>query len=147
MADDQILIDHARLIADQYDALGKRDAKACYAYAVGGDGSAKALDYLDTDLKGRELRLSERILASAPTHRNAPKARELDTLYTRIFQTLVARYGDTDTRLLVEPTKVKPADYASYCTVAAGMFREIARLPEAGSLLSVMFKDVASNAK
>ena len=147
MADDQVLIDYAGLIADQYDAVGKVDAKVCYAYAAGGADSAKAVDLFGAELRNREVRLAERILSAAAASRSPLNKQELEALYRKVFRTLAARYGEPEVRLLMEPAKVKPSQYATYCTVAAAMFREIAQLPQAGAVLSAIFKQAPSGTK
>lgn len=143
------MIDYAKLIADEYAAIGAVDAKVCYNYAAIGGDSGRALDLLSSELKQRELRLSEQLLSSTAPSRNAPSKQELEALYGKVFKKLVARYGDADVRLLSEPAKVKPTEYAAYCRGVAAMFREFAQLPplEAGSVLSAVFKESASDAK
>jgi hypothetical protein len=148
LADSQTLIDYAKLIADQYEALGSVDAKACYAYAARGE-SGKVLELLGADLRQREVRLSERILAATPTQRATAGKQQLEALYRKVFDKLIKRYDEADLRLLLESDKVRPHQYAAYCRIATAMFREIAQLPaaEAVSLLYAMFKELSAETK
>jgi len=144
LADTQTLIDYAKLVADQYETLGLADAQVCYAYAARGE-SGKALQLLGADLKQREVRLSERILSATPTRRPTASQRDLEALYRKVFNRLVARHGEADVGVLLDPAKVRPAQYLSYCRMAAAMFKEFTQLPaaEAETVLSALFKELS----
>ena len=144
LADTQTLIDYAKLVADQYETLGLADAQVCYAFAARGE-SGKALQLLGADLKQREVRLSERILSATPTRRPTASQRDLEALYRKVFNRLVARHGEADVGVLLDPAKVRPAQYLSYCRMAAAMFKEFTQLPaaEAETVLSALFKELS----
>jgi hypothetical protein len=148
LADSQILIDYARLFADQYQAIGVVDAEACYAYSVRGE-SEKALRLLSPELKQRERDLIERVLATPPARTTAPNDQEVEALGHKVNERLVARYGEADVRLLRDSEKVGPSQYPSFCRVAVAMFREIAQLPaaEAGTMMSAVFKELSQDSK
>jgi hypothetical protein len=143
-ADDKTLVEYSNLIAEEYEVLGARDSRVCFEYAVKG-GSTKALELFGPELRNRELALSEQVLRSTKTRTALTEAQQ-EVVYRKVFAKLAARYADADVRLLIEPEKVKPAQYAAYCRVSASMFREIGRLPlvEAGGVLSEFFKEANS---
>jgi len=148
-ADDQILIDYAKLIADEYDELAAVDAETCFTYAATGGDSAKAFNLLGTGLKQRDRRLSERILTSGAIRRSTPSQQELRAMSAKVLGKLVARYGEAEVRLLMDTATVKPPQYAAFCRIAAALYREYAQLPpmEAGSVLSAAFKLIGSDIK
>jgi hypothetical protein len=148
LADPQILIDYARLFAEQYQAIGASDAEACYAYSVRGE-SDKALRLLSPELKQRERELIERVLATPSARTTAPSEQEVEAVGHKLNERLVALYGEADVRLLRDSEKVGPGQYPSFCRVAVAMFREIAQLPtpEAGTMMSAVFKEMSQDTK
>lgn len=132
---------------EKYDALGARDGKLCYEYAVKG-GNTTIVQLLGKELTARELALSERVLRSTG-HRPAATKAQLEASYRTVFAKLMAQNREADVNLLFDPDKVKPAQYGTYCRMASMMFREIARLPsaEAGRVVGEIFRGVGTTEK
>lgn len=138
-APDDLLIDYARLMADQFDALGTRDVEACFEFATrAADDTITQM--LPDELRKREIDLSEKTLRDG-THRSLASAAEVRATSLALSEALVARFGVDKVRLLVEPAKVQPAQHALYCRLSAGMFRTIADLTplQAGIEMSSIF--------
>jgi hypothetical protein len=144
-ADDRTLIDFILMVADQYDDLGAKDPEVCYRYSLH-RADAKTLAMLGPKLRQRELVLSERILRTAAVQRSASKAK-LDSLDATLLRKMIAKYGDRDPRLLLDPANVPLAQYAIYCRMASATFRELGTLPpaDAGMVIAEMFKRVAGS--
>jgi hypothetical protein len=142
-ADDQLLADYAGLMADQYEALGRRDPAACYRYAAQGADMA-LVNLLPPELKQREMALSEKVVRST-TKREPPTDEKSQPLYRLIFNRLAEQYGAAQVRLLADPAKVPPVEYGNYCKLATAMFRIVAALPpeQAGEVMSHIFATTA----
>ncbi|SKA37748.1 hypothetical protein SAMN02745126_05950 [Enhydrobacter aerosaccus] len=141
-APDELLIDYARLMADQFAALDERDADACFDFATRSGSNAAAL--LPAELRQREEELSIRVL-EARTSREPPTAAELNAATLSLSQAMIDRYGAEKVRLLIDPARVLPAEHALFCALSAAMFRTIADLPpaEAGTEMSSIFSAMA----
>ena len=87
-ADDAVLIELGKLTADQYKALGAKDAKLCYHDASGKAG-AQPSDF-PPDLRERDVALVKRIIATA-AERPAITDDILDALRDKVWDELVKR--------------------------------------------------------
>jgi hypothetical protein len=56
LADDDVLVDYAKLLVDQYTALNKSDPTACYVYASGTGSAKRSWQLLPPDLRARHRR-------------------------------------------------------------------------------------------
>ena len=138
-ADDDILIDYARLYADQYAALKAHDPAACFTFATKG-GDARLVALLGAELQQRELALTDRVLRSTSA-RPPPLPAIVQLANTAVFKALSAQFDAPAVNLLADPAKVQPQQYDLFCRVAIARFRAIAALPErqAGELMSSLF--------
>lgn len=138
-ADDALLADYARLMADQYEALGGLDVTACYRYAALGADTA-TVNMLPPALRQREMELSQRVLGST-VKRPTPSLERVQPIYRTISEKLTAQYGAQQVRLLADPARVPPIEYGNYCKLAVALFRTIAGLPpeQAGEVMSHVF--------
>lgn len=138
-AEDDILVDYARLLADQYTALNQRDPAACFRYVTQG-GDTRLVALLGPDLQRRELALTERVIRSH-NRRAAAAADAVQAANAAVSKALLAAFDVDTINLLVEPAKVQPAQYESYCRVASARMRAIADLPpyQSGDLMSSLF--------
>jgi hypothetical protein len=138
-AADEILVDYARLLADQYVAVERRDPAACFRFATtGGDTHLVAL--LGRELQQRELVLTERILRGR--HRRTPPSGDaIEAANAAVAKALLATFDAATINLLAEPAKVPPAQYELFCRIASARLRAIAELPphQAGDLMSSLF--------
>jgi hypothetical protein len=143
-ADDQLLSDYAALMADQYEALGQRNATACFQYAAKGTNT-NLVNLLPDELKARELALSEAVLRSTERRKPATDT-QVQPIYRAIFEKLAAQFGPAQVRILSDPAKVPPEQYGTYCRLAAAMFRTVAALPpaQAGVVMSQIFSNTRS---
>jgi hypothetical protein len=139
LSDDDVLVDYARLLADEYAALGARDPAACYGFATRG-GDSRTVALMGPELQAREVALTERVLRGKG-QRPPPSAETVATTNLNVARTLAAQFGAEPANLLAEPAKVQPAQYDMFCRVATARFRAIAALPagQAGDLMSSLF--------
>jgi hypothetical protein len=141
LADDDVLVDYAKILTDQYSALNKRSATACYQYAAG-DSAAEVAALLPQDILLRERSVQERVLRTAikrPSFDAQLKERLWDKLRTRLTAN-----GVTDADLEVVAGKtIDRSKHAIYCAVSILMFREISRMPqhEGASLMRSVLLD------
>jgi hypothetical protein len=137
--DDGILVDYARLLADQYAALGAGDPAACFAYVTKG-GDAGLVARMGAALQRRELALTERVLRSKG-RRAVASAEAIQAANVAVYKRLAAEFDPQAAALLSEPAKVRPAQYALFCQVAAARLQAVAALPshQAGDLMSSLF--------
>jgi hypothetical protein len=145
--EDAILVDYARLLADQYAALGTRDPAACYGFVTRG-GDSRTVALMGAELQAREVALTERVLRSK-NQRVPPTTSTMAATNTGIFKALSAQFGTDTASILAEPAKVEPAQYRQFCDVVTARFRAIAALPprQAGELMSGLFATVARPAQ
>lgn len=138
-ADDGILIDYARLYADQYAALEARDPAACFTFATKG-GNARLVALLGTELQQRELALTDRVLRGAGS-RPPPRPAIVQLASASVFRALSAQFDASTVNFLADPGKVQPEQYDLFCRVAVARFRAIAALParQAAELMSSLF--------
>ena len=138
-ADNQVLIDYANLMADQYAAIGARDPRACFIRLTQGGTSAQAV-FFSQELRDRETVLQERALRSPFPRTPAPQDL-LQADYAAVFKQLSDRYSAEELALFGHAEKVRPAQYATYCRLATAIFRGIAALPpmRAGDVMSSIF--------
>ncbi len=144
-ADDQLLADYAALMADQYEAVGRRDPAACFHYAAGG-ASGNLAGLLPDSLKDREMALSEAVLRSTERRKSSSSEPSIEATYRAVHEKLAHQFG-TEVRLLADPSKVTPSQYASYCSLAVAMFRAISTLPrqQAGAVMSQIFSNMQTS--
>jgi hypothetical protein len=137
--EDEILVDYARLLADQYATLGRREPAACFAYVTRGSDT-HVIALLGPDLQKRELALTERVMRSRH-RRTPPSAEALQAATAVVNQVLLGQFEATAINLLAEPAKVPPAQHELFCRVASARLRAIADLPphQAGDLMSRLF--------
>jgi hypothetical protein len=144
LADDDILVDYARLYADQYAALQVHDPAACFTFATRG-ANARLLTLLGSELQQRELALTDRVLRDKGT-RTPPLAEVVQPANVAVFKALSAQFGANMVNLLADPAKVQPQHYDLFCRIAIARFRAIAALPprQAGDLMSSLFRSAKS---
>ncbi len=138
-ADNAVLIDYANLMADQYAAIGAKDARACFQRVTQGASPSQA-GLLGPELREREIALQERALRSSMPRTPVPQEL-LQADYAVVFKQLSGRYSDQELRLFGHADKVAPAQYATYCRLATAIFQTIAALPpmRAGDVMSTIF--------
>jgi hypothetical protein len=141
IADNAVALDFAALLADEYEALGKKDVRACYKYATG-LGTTKIASMLPANLISREGDVAARLLRSAPVTDVIPQ-NQIEQIYRVIFERLAQQYGAEAVQLLASPDKLPTSQYARYCQMAVALFRQIAQLPplEAGYVMRGIYKD------
>jgi hypothetical protein len=129
LADDDVLIDYARLLTDQYAALSKHDPSACYLYASG-TGNKDFVSLLPQDVSARELAIQERVIRTAV--KRPPINQKVEEMVRQKLLTRLKANGvtDSDLQILTEGT-VDKSKHRLYCALSIAMFREVARLPEA----------------
>ena len=138
-ADNQVLVDYANLMADQYAAVGARDPRACFIRLTQGATAGQSV-FFSQELRDRETVLQERALRSSFPRTAVPQDL-LQANYAAIFKQLSDRYSADELALFGHAEKVRPAQYATYCRLATAIFRGIAALPpmRAGDVMSAIF--------
>ncbi len=137
-ADDEVLIDSARLLIDQYRALGQSNPTLCYRYAALGTGKVSVAGALPVELVQRELGLQERVIMTSRARPPVPEA-VTSAVLSRVHQTLVRRYG-ADRMAIFSDETVAPAKHIDYCALSIALYQElVAQRPEdAGALLRAL---------
>ncbi len=141
-ADNAVLIDYANLIADQFAAVGAKDARACFLRVTRGATPDQA-GLLGPELRDREQALQQRALRSTVPRTAAPP----DLLrhdYATVFKQLGDRYSTAELQMFDHPDKVTAAQYPTFCRMTTAMFRGIATLPamRASDVMSALFRSM-----
>lgn len=144
LADDDILIDFARLYADQYAALRGNGPAACFTFVTRG-GDARLIALLGAELQRRELALTDRVLR-ANGRRAPPVAGVVQSANIAVSNALAAQFGADTAKLLADPAKVQPQQYDLFCRLAVARLQAIVALPprQAGDLMSTLFSGAKS---
>jgi hypothetical protein len=143
-ADDAVLIDYANLMADQYAAVGAKNARTCFLRITrGATPEEEAL--MTPELRAREQALQVRALRSSRPRTPVPPDL-LQADYAVVFKQLGERYSQDELQMFGHAEKVAPAQYATYCRLATAIFRGIAALPpmRAGDVMSAMFTSMSA---
>jgi hypothetical protein len=129
LANDDVLSDLARLMADQYQALELKNPTLCYLYASGTDTNRDYVNELPSALLSRELELSDRVVRTAVKRAPAPGP-ELDIIWKKLARTMTVN-GLTEEQLgLLNANNVPPSKYHQYCTTSIALFNAINKLPQ-----------------
>lgn len=141
-SDNAVLIDYANLMADQFAAVGAKDARACFLRVTRGATPDQAV-LLDADLREREQAIQARALRSTVPRTPVPRDL-LEGDYAVVFKQLGDRYSPADLQMFDHPDKVTPAQYPTFCRMTTAMFRGIAALPamRAGDVMSALFRSM-----
>lgn len=137
LADDAVVIDFGRLAADQYEAVGQKNAQACYDFASG-EKVGSHISYLSEEMKQRELRLDEQIIRSAAKR---PPIADTTSAWKKVVDGLSSRGFSSDDMKLITDKNLAPAKYAKFCWLTVKLYREIVDLPgnESASVLREIF--------
>jgi hypothetical protein len=132
-ADDVVLVELARLYADQYAAIGATNPASCYQF-VSGLGVSSDIASLPSSLVQRELDLNTRVILTAATR---PTATEQVTnpLWEKVSKQLSANGVGRERLELLQRSTVDPSKYADYCNATIAFLREIANLKPAEAAL------------
>ncbi|HTI87169.1 MAG TPA: hypothetical protein VL966_11235 [Alphaproteobacteria bacterium] len=138
-ADDDVLIEVAKLAIAEDEALNRVDPALCYAYASG-RGNVNVGAHVPADINIRGLELEERILrSSAP--RAAARPEIIDNLWNLVWSGVARRRSGNNVALLRQAV-VQPAQYGEYCAAVNSMFREILLLRTAQA--AIVLRDIYS---
>ena len=143
-ADNQVLVDYANLLADQYAAIGAKDPRACFIRLTKG-ATANQEVFFSQELRERESKLQERALRSSFPRTPVPLELLQDD-YAAVFLQLSGRYSKEELAMFGHPEKVAPAQYATYCRLATAIFRGVAALSpmRAGDVMSAIFTNMSA---
>jgi hypothetical protein len=142
-APDDLQVDYARLLADQYEALGARDVQVCYEFATRG-GDTRTVLMMPEALRQREIDLSIRVLRATDHRQPAPPAL-VTAASVALSQKLIDTFGVDKVRLLTVPMRIPSSQYGVFCQLSVAMFRTIADLPQdqAGAAMTNIFASMA----
>jgi hypothetical protein len=125
LADDDVILDLANLVADELAALQTQGVASCYDYAANGVLDTSAIPEA---IQKRELDIEERIIRTAAERPDA-KAPD-DKMRSNLFDRLVAR-GFTKADLgLIDSSRIPANQQAKYCSVMIELFRQAAAMPQ-----------------
>jgi hypothetical protein len=137
LADDDVLVDVGKLLAEQYAALRAKDPTLCYAAQAGHTRDFSS--DIPTPLIQRQTFLEERIIATAEKR---PDISDQMTapLREKVGKQLAKRIGAEKIKLLQEPNP-DPSKHKDICDASIALFQEITNLTqkEAGLLLRQIF--------
>lgn len=141
LADDAVLVDVGNIYADEYSALGSKNAALCYQYASGVRNRVTVSD-IPSELVKRENEVNKRVVETAAKRSVTPESVS-NALWKKIGTQLGAKGVAAEQFDLIGSSSVPPGRYAEYCTVAVLLYREISKLPhnEAGILLRQLLSD------
>lgn len=133
-ADDQVLIEYARVMIEQYQALGRSNPTLCYQYAAFGS-KVSLSGAIPAAITQRELALQERAILTSAERPPIPEA-VTSSLLTRVQQAMMRRFG-AERMAMFQLEKVEPSKHADYCAITAAFYQEIVgmRPVEAGAIL------------
>jgi uncharacterized membrane protein YhaH (DUF805 family) len=129
MADDQVLVDLAVVIADEYAFLSAKGAKLCYQYATA-NGDSDYTKLLPKVLLDRERDLNRRAVETARA-RSTPQRAVIDELLKKLGMRLAAKGVSRQQFDLASSGNVAPSKYAEFCSVWIAIYREIAEFKTA----------------
>src|SRR5262249_16486954 len=87
LSDDDVIVDYARVLIDQYAALNKSNATGCYVFASGTGGTITSWHTFPQDIQARERAIQERVIRTAakrPAIDQKVKQALWDKLLTRL---------------------------------------------------------------
>lgn len=129
LADDDVIVDYATLMVDQYIELKDHDPRYCYAYASGTGVDFNVRDYLSSSVRARESDLHARVVRTAAQREQPSRAAE-DELWGKVRRELAAM-GVSDKELdILGVDKVEGSQHDQYCSTAIMFFKGILRLPQ-----------------
>ena len=138
-ADDAVLVEFAKLRADEYRMLQAEDAVACYKFVSGVSLDESVIKKLPPDLAKRELSLHEQIVLTARARDKLP---DTQAFWDAIKASLV-RKGFTPADLQALALPDEPTSHARYCATAVELFAEITRM--AAKDAALVFRDMYSD--
>ncbi|MDB5578937.1 MAG: hypothetical protein JWR80_4113 [Bradyrhizobium sp.] len=125
LADDDVILDLANLIADQLAALQTQSPASCYDYAANG---VLDISVIPQTIQKRELAIEERIIRTAAERPDARTAD--DKLWSKLSDRLVARGLGKDALGLIGSSNISSGQQAKYCSVMIALYREAAAMPQ-----------------
>jgi hypothetical protein len=133
LADDVVLVELARLYADQYAALGVINSSSCYQLASGLSVPSD-MAHMPHSLVQREVDLNARVISTVAT-RPATTEQVSGPLWEKVSKQLSANGMGLKHFALLQSSTVDPSEYAQYCDVTVAFLREIANLKPAEAAL------------
>jgi hypothetical protein len=125
-ADDQVLMDFASVVADQYAALNARSPKLCFLYASGNPDEIDFIDLIPKPLLDREKEVSRRIIETARRRPETP-APVLAELWKKLGARLSTSGISAAQFDLLTAANVPTSKYAEYCSTWITLYREVTR--------------------
>jgi GYF domain 2 len=129
LADDDVIVDYATMMVDQFSELKSHGPRYCYAYASGTGVDFSVGDYLSASLRTRESDLHARVVRTAAQREQPSQAAE-DELWNKVHRELAAM-GVSESGLdILKADKVESGQHGEYCSMAIAFFKGILRLPQ-----------------
>jgi hypothetical protein len=127
LADDDVLLELARVYADEYQALRLKSSRLCYLYASGADTTQNYSAEMPSTLVKREI--NARVVHTAARRTPMTEAM-LEPIWKKLFA-LMSAQGLTDSQVnLLTADSVLPSKYSDYCAASIGLFNVVGSLPQ-----------------
>jgi hypothetical protein len=142
LANDDVLVDVARLYADEIQALWQKSgATSCYDYALGMTDRNYSEELPEVLVKRRQ-ELNERVVRTAAKRAPVPEA-SLKPIRNRLRSVMTARGITAGQIELLQATDVPITRQGEYCVASIDLFLAIASLPQrdAATFLRFMWTD------
>jgi hypothetical protein len=128
LADDAVLVEFARLIADELEFLATKSATACYRRTLGIGDEDDDADFPES-MRDRAFALSKHTMATAAARPTvAEDVRR--PLWSEVARRLKTRGHGADAFQFLEKIAVEPDQHAAYCIFIVAFLREITALDE-----------------
>jgi hypothetical protein len=142
LADDAVLADVGTLLADEYAALGEKNAALCYRFASGIGFEGSITEDLPISLLNRGNEINRRIVETAKKRQDVSATVAKD-LWKKVGAQLAAKGVGDDQLKLLSGGSAAPSRYGEYCRTSETFYREVVRLPQrdAAILIRSIFAD------
>lgn len=144
MADDDVIVDFARMQRDSYEYLASRSAASCYFYASGADKGRNFTEDLGAELVNRERELNERIVLTAAPRREIP-AGEMKVVFAKMFKSPGVPALTAEERALLKADTVAPDRHGAYCQATIKFYNAILALPQSDAATALRLILKSSN--
>jgi hypothetical protein len=140
MADDQVLVDLAIALADEYVSLNAKSPTLCYQYISGNSGNVDFSESIPETLLDREKEINRRAIETASLRQELKEA-AVSELTKRLGIRLEAKGVSREQFDLISSSKVPSSRYSEYCNTWIALFREVSqfRVAEGGSIMRQLF--------
>jgi hypothetical protein len=135
LADDDVLLDYAKILVDQYQELGGKNPTSCFVYASGYSENTNFVDEMSAATRERELAVENRIVQTAQAR---PPVKEdlVGEIWARVIEKLNSQgFEKNDWAALTSPKDIPKEQHSRYCSLITKFFRAIVDMPRPEAIL------------